>query len=299
MRDITPTDVTSRSFAVVWVANEAVTNASLTLFSDATGATNITPTLPPSAFVSPSLAAANGVVKVTLAELDLAATYCFQTRTVSASGTTLSPSAPPYPCVITETSARLDTDTRAPIVNDLLRFELFKADQTTPLNGGLVLVNAKEHGSTPLSAFVGDGYAPPTAVTNLRNVFDRMAHTTAALDGNDILEVREVRGLAAGNCPSADQTLFHYRRAPIHAEGSTLGVRFSELERPATCFFADTVCDDRVDILDVQRILNLFNKDCSACQYNQDLDIVNDCTINILDVQSVLNRFGQTSPFPQ
>jgi hypothetical protein len=295
VRDITPTDVTPRAFSVVWAASEAVTGATLTFFSDASGANDITSTLPPALFVSPATAASKGVVKVTVAELPSQSTICFQTRTTGTSGTTLAPPTPPYPCITTESTARIDTDAGAPIVNDLLRFEALAADQTTPLNGGLLVVNAKDVSTYPISAFVGEGCPLPTAVTNLRNLFDGAVHETADLAGNDILEVRKFRGLADAACTLEEHVLFHFRRAPAHAETPAM----SELEAPAVCFFADTVCDDRVDILDVQRVLNLFNKNCGVCQFNADLDIVDDCTINILDVQSVLNRFGQSAPFPQ
>lgn len=294
VRDITPTDVTPRSFSVVWVASEAVTNASLKFFSDVTGAHEITSTLPATLFVSPVSAATKGVIKVTVAELSPDSTICFQTSTTSATGTTLTPSAQPYPCVTTEHAARISTDENAPIVNDLMRWEALASDQITPLNGGLLLVNAKDVSLYPLSAFVGDDYPLPSTVINLRNLFDVTAHETADIRGNEILEVREFRGLADGACTLAEHVLFHFRRAPEHGETPIL----SELETPTACFFADTVCDDRVDILDVQRVLNLFNKNCGACQFNADLDIVDDCTINILDVQSVLNRFGQSTPFP-
>lgn len=197
----------------------------------------------------------------------------------------------------TETDARLENDTGGPIVNDVVRFNIFAPDQISPLPGALLVLDVPGLSSHPISAFVGDGLPPPTAVANLRNIFDTQSHVTADIGGEEILGLRAFRGLANGSCTLQNQGLFHFRRAPQHEEVATLGVSFSELEELTSCFFADTVCDDRVDILDVQRVLNQFNQACGGCQFNGDLDIVEDCAINILDVQSVLNRFGQRAPF--
>ncbi len=49
--------------------------------------------------------------------------------------------------------------------------------------------------------------------------------------------------------------------------------------------------------LDVQRVLNLFNRVIGECEFNDDLDVVDDDVINVLDVQAVLNRFGESAPF--
>jgi len=113
--------------------------------------------------------------------------------------------------------------------------------------------------------------------------------------GGEVLRISEMRGLL---CPGlADQMRTKYRRAPDHEEIPGAGAPITEAERPDLCFFADTYCDDTIDILDAQRVLNVFGGRPGDCKYNTDLDIVTDQVIDVLDVQSVLNRFGESAPF--
>ncbi|MCZ6784006.1 MAG: hypothetical protein O7G30_11930 [Proteobacteria bacterium] len=63
------------------------------------------------------------------------------------------------------------------------------------------------------------------------------------------------------------------------------------------CVFFDTVCDGVINILDVQRVLNIFGASAGDPDFNLELDLVADGTINILDVQTVLNHFGEQAPF--
>jgi hypothetical protein len=78
---------------------------------------------------------------------------------------------------------------------------------------------------------------------------------------------------------------------------ATIGHPITELESGDPCFFADTLCDDTIDILDAQRVLTAFRSQPGDCRFNSDLDVVPDQTINVLDVQSVLNRLGESAPF--
>ncbi len=55
------------------------------------------------------------------------------------------------------------------------------------------------------------------------------------------------------------------------------------------------MCDGSVDILDLQRVLNIFGASTADPEFDPELDLVADGTIDILDVQAVLNHFGETS----
>jgi len=178
-----------------------------------------------------------------------------------------------------------------PIVNDLILHKIFLPDGANPAEGALLLVKVPKISSYPLTAFVGQGFTAPAAVIDLNNLFNDATGLSAEVPGGEVLEVTEFRGLHCNNLEG--QKLLHFRRAPVHEENPPI----TELESATKCFFADTVCDDTIDVLDVQRVLNIFNKTPGECLFNSDLDIVKDNVINILDVQSVLNRFGQKAPF--
>ena len=144
---------------------------------------------------------------------------------------------------------------------------------------------------SPLTAFVGEGFPLPAAVVDLNNLFDATSQESADVPADTLLEVTEFRGL---HCPSlVDHKLLRFRRVPTHDESPPM----TEVETPTPCFFADTVCDDDVNILDAQRVLNIFNARAEDCAFNTDLDLVTDKVINILDIQSVLNRLGERAPF--
>ncbi|MCZ6782876.1 MAG: dockerin type I domain-containing protein [Proteobacteria bacterium] len=65
--------------------------------------------------------------------------------------------------------------------------------------------------------------------------------------------------------------------------------------RESDCITGDVVCDGRVDILDLQRVLNIFGASTGDPEFDPELDLVADGAIDILDVQVVLNHFGETS----
>jgi hypothetical protein len=293
--DVTFADVTTRAFSVVWASDEPVSGATVRVFADQDGLTEVTVGLTvtlASAGFPPALNL--GVVKVDVSGLDAGACVFVQTET-TASSTVLEPPAPPFleVCTAAETAKANALD--EPIANDLIRHELFGPDGLTPAAGALLLLSAPGVGAHPLSAFAGDGFALPTAVADLNNLFDTSTGSSAELAGGELLQITEFRGLT---CPGlVHHRLLRFRRTPPHEEEATLGRRITEIEAPEPCFFADTVCDDTVNILDAQRVLNIFGSASGACEFNPDLDVVPDGTIDILDVQSVLSRFGESAPF--
>jgi hypothetical protein len=294
--DITPTDVTTRAFAVVWVSDEAVTTATLRVFADSAGVTELTGGLNLS-LASQSIAQTHalGIVKVEVDGLGPDTCYYFQTETTTASGTLSSPPSSPFTEVCTQIGTRRVTGTDTPIVNDLILHEVFAPDGGTPATGAILLLAAPGLATHPISALVGDEFAAPSVMVDLNNLFDLTTKLSAEVSEAEILQISEFRGLL---CPNlTGHRLTRYRRAPAHGEISTIGFPITELEIPDACFFADTFCDDTVDILDAQRVLTAFGGQSGDCAFNSDFDIVPDQVINVLDVQSVLNRFGESAPF--
>ena len=289
--DVGFSDVTTRAFAVVWLSDEPVSSATVRVFEDAAGASEITDAL---SVTVTSTGFLLGIVKVNVS--GVAAETCLYVQTeTTASSSTVDPPSPPFPEICTQATTTKANALGELIVSDLIRHELLSPDGATPAAGALMLLSVPGLGAYPLSAFAGDGIELPDAFVDLNNLFGVATSSNVEVVGGDVLEIAELRGLL---CPELDnQLLLRFRRAPVHEEQVTLGVRITELENPEPCFFANTVCDDTINILDVQRVLNFFGTDVGECRFNPDLDIIPDGTINILDVQSVLNRFGQSAPF--
>lgn len=295
--DTAVTDVTPSAFAVVWVSNEPVTAATLRVFSDAQGSNEVTGTLSVE-LTSAAVPTAHdlGIVKVNVKGLAADTPVFIQTQTTGSGGTVLFPPAPPLLEVRTAVATAKVDGSQQLIVNDLVRHGMFRPDGTTSAPGALLLVQVPGLGRDPLTAFAGVGFGPQTAAVDLNELYDTATDVSALVPAGQILILTELRGLL---CPGlAGHRLVRFRRAPAHEEIGVIGVPITEIETPVRCFFADTVCDDTVNILDAQRVLNVFGRASGDCAFNPDLDIVVDHVINILDVQSVLNRFGQSAPFP-
>ncbi|MGR9106887.1 MAG: hypothetical protein ACU843_08165 [Gammaproteobacteria bacterium] len=290
--DVTVTDVTTRAFAVVWVSDEEVTDAKVRVYDDNTGQNEITSSLTINVVsASHPQAHAQGIVKVHIAGLAAGTDYFFNTETTGPSGVVIFPLIPaPLLEVTTALNTTRENSSGGPIVNDLIRHDIFTPDGTTPADWALLLVNVPGISKYPISGFVASGFDSPSAVVDLNNIFDEQSGSSAEVNSGAVIELTEFRGLV---CNPSDQKLLRFRRAPPHLESPPI----TELETGSRCFPADTVCDDMVNILDVQRVLNIFNETSGSCRFNSDLDIVEDSVINILDVQSVLNRFGQKAPF--
>ena len=291
------TDVTDRSFSVVWVSENPLVSAGVRVFGDPDGLVELAVE---TTFVSEIFPSAldNGVVKVAVSGLQPETTFYYQTITnayIPDEGAAVEdrvefPAIPPFPPVTTAAEARKINAVSQPIVNDLLRIGGLHPDQATPAPGTLIVLEAQQTGTGPVSAFVTNGGLGSNAIVDLNNIFDTVGQN-AEIPDDEILLAVHYRGRL---CSQEDQKLVRFRRVPPHMEIPLI----TEVEDAASCFFADTVCDDSVNILDFQFVLNAFNRTLGECAYNPDLDVVADNVINILDVQSVLNRFGQSAPFP-
>jgi hypothetical protein len=289
--DISIADVTTRSFSVVWVSDEPVLSATLRVFADADGITDLTPSLTIDT-VSAALPPAHdrGIVKVSVAGLSAEQVIYVQTVTDTATGQAVSPATAPFLGAVTAFSTTRVQPGGAVIASDLIQHVVVNPlDGVTPTAGTLVLLKIPGLGSSPLSAIAGEnGFTD--SVINLNNYRDD-GGTNIAVPVDEIFSITEYRGLL---CAGLDKhKLVRFRRHPDQPGLAMI----TELKTPPKCFFADTVCDDEVNVLDFQFILNSFSRTLGECGFNQDFDIVTDNVINILDVQSVLNRFGQQAPF--
>ena len=286
----TITDVTTRAFSVVWISDEPVTDVDIRVFSDPDGTTEL---LVDVTVISQTVTGAhdNGIVKIDVTGLAADTTVYAQTETVGASGVILFPNSTPFLEVTTAAETTKVNALNQPIVNDLIRYDAFGVDGATPVPGSIVIVGIPSVSNYPLSVFVGsNGFPNTSAVVDLNNLFDSTG-VSAEVPADAVIEIQELRGL---NCLGLENhSLRRFGRVPAHEETPAI----TELESPTSCFSADTICDDTVNVLDVQFVLNSFNSTPGDCAFNPQVNTISDNAINILDVQQVLNHFGDNAPF--
>ena len=290
--DIAVTDVTTRALSVVWVSDEPVTSATIRIYLDVDGVVDITPSL--NIIVDSNLvtnAHTQGIVKVTATGLSADTDYYVQTETVGSTGVETLPAFSSLISVHTALETVKANSSNLPIVNDVLLYDVYFPDGVTPAPGTLVIANVEGESAYPLTAFAGEnGFAPQTAAIDSNNFFG-VDGRSLELIADDVLKITVFRGLLC-NTEFANQKFFEHRRTPMHEETPAI----TEIESALKCYISDPFCDNDVNVLDVQFVLNSFGNNVGSCAYNPGVDVINDGQINVLDVQRVLNDFGATVP---
>lgn len=201
------TDVTTRSFSVIWVSSEA-SSANLEIFEDESGAIPLTnikiirhPVESGNADIQQA-AKSNGVMKVKVTGLEPGTTYYFKTVTNSEATGDIAyyPNVEPYISVITEAATVRTIHSGSnliPFSNDVIIQPCYLADGITPAEGSL-LVATVSGANYPLTAFVGDGVDLPNALIDLNNLFGVFSHENLNCQQGDNLTLLNIRG-ASGN----------------------------------------------------------------------------------------------------
>jgi len=161
------TDVADTQFSIVWAAQEPA-SCSLKVFSDSGATQEITDQL---LVLSESelqtLAEDNGVMKVTVKQLSPNTTYFVKTVTIPKSSG-LNEVASNILEVTTEIEPKI-------VSNNILVQEVKQSNGTDAAIGTLLIVDVEE-ASTPLSAWVGDGYPGAYAGIDLTNLYHESSH---------------------------------------------------------------------------------------------------------------------------
>ena len=280
--EVNVTDVTPVSFSVVWLVSES-SNVTLQVYNATdTDCINLTSGITVNVISN----ADTGINKATATGLTASTAYCYQVAATSQStpdDTTVYPINPAVVVTESEVSRAYSSNgTLLPFANDIIYYPSYQPDLVTPADGALLSFSVPG-GSSPVSAFIGDGIASPLGLADMNNLFSNADHRTTNLSGGEVLTVKEIRGNSGG-------TLYHYRFVP--QDGN-----LAEVKPPAACYFADNDCTNRVDIFDAQRCFNQFGKLAGDWEYNDDVDVEDDNRVDIFDCQRILNRFGQTAPF--
>ncbi|MCP4695073.1 MAG: hypothetical protein GY859_44005, partial [Desulfobacterales bacterium] len=145
--DVMVTDVTAKSFSVIWAVDEPAAPG-LRVFDDPDGVyvsgeavAVSTPVLAGDAGIQ-GAARENGVMKVRVTGLSPGGRYFFQTVTETTAGHVIhEPPAGPFPPVIIESGARRRhgaAGAETPFANDLIVLASFLPDGETPARGTLV-----------------------------------------------------------------------------------------------------------------------------------------------------------------
>ena len=289
--DTTITNVTSKSFSVVWVSDEPVISADVAVYSDPAGTSERTVT---KTVLSSQITSAhdNGIVQVNITGLSPNSTVYIQTETVSASATTQFPANAPFLELTTATKTTKANAQNELIMNDLMMVDTVGINGVSPSPGTLMIVDIPGVSNYPLSVFVGEGGVPDiSAIVNLNNLYDTTSRS-ADINGEETIQYDELRGL---NCVDVqNHRLRRFGKVPSNTESPKL----NNLVSPSPCFDADIDCNDTVDNTDFDWVVNGFNAIPEDCLFNPQSDVVSDNVINVLDAQQILNNLGESAPFP-
>lgn len=264
------TDVTTSSFAVVWMTDVAA-NPSVEVYSDSAMSTRLSDavTVTPMPDAPPGVATAarnRGIMKVRVA--GLAPNTRYYVRTVT--GDPVDPSSIGYSGLqeVTTASAVVpyrvaDDGSLQGFANDLLVLKVYLRpgdDDAIPGQGDLILLETSSS-SYPTSAFIGTGVTAPEGALDLGNLFGQDMNSLNIAGGEKAL-LRIYRG-------GTLSTLLHYRRFP--ASGNTVAVA-----EPVKGFYADINLDGKVDEADFSEFRKQFRTVPDDATYNPDYNFLAD-----------------------
>lgn len=252
------TDVTTRSFSVIWASSEA-SSANLQVYEDEDGTVPVT-----GAVITPhpvesgnatiaTLAEDSGVMKIRVTGLSPNTTYYFKTITTSKStpDVTYYPETAPFMSVTTELLTTRTYESGAdtlPFSNDVVIKECFLEDGTTPAAGSLLLATVK-YAKHPLTAFVGDGGDLPNALIDMNNFFSRDSSENLDLKSGENLTLVNFRGINGNSIIThevPEDLSMCELKAPAHALNSGRNMVSIQLEPGNTD--VETVLNPIVDM---------------------------------------------------
>ena len=265
-------DVTPSSFTVVFSNTTAVVSPDIKIYADALGDTEL---ILPFDTISTATHHQNGLSAIRVNSLSNSTSYYFHFTDDSGS----SPYFPPGNLASVTTFALAPASPGDMVSNDLIKLDIYKPTQITSLEGAIVLLSIPSVTTYPVSSFVAlNGFAYVDA-SNLLNADSAMPLMQA---GNNI-EVSVYRGLLCAG--AVDHLQVFYRK---HGDDALEGAQVNLANQ---CDAIDTVCDDEINVLDIQFVLNALNATPAECRFTTELDVVQDQQINVLDVQQILNFF--------
>jgi hypothetical protein len=283
------TDVTTSSFAVVWMTDVAAT-PDLEVYSDSSMVNRLTDTvvlspMPDTTLDVAAAARTKGIMKMRVAGLTPGTAYFVRAVTkdpadplsVGYSGLQqVSTAVQVLPYRLAEDGAL------RPIGNDLVSFKVYIRPHdlgATPGRGDLILLETPA-APNPVSAFVGVGASAPEGVVDLNNLFGTDKASLALLGGE-----KTVLSIYRGGTLS---TLTHFRKLPANSQVVSLGV-------PVQGFFADINLDGKVDDQDFDAFRKLFRTAADDASFNPDFKFIGDpaSSVDAQDFARFAREFGR------
>lgn len=261
-------DVTTSSFAVVWMTSPGV-QPQIELYGDAalndklSDGLMFTP-LPDMSTATAEAARQKGIMQVRVSGLQAGTTYHVRTVSVDPGNPdSIGYSAPYEVQTATEVKPfrRAADNTLDETANDLLTFNVYIRPGDVSERPGLgdLLLLETPGGNYPLSAFVGTGTVEPEGVVDLNNLFG-VDGVSLAIAGGEAAQLRVYRG-------DTLSTLLHYRRFPTMSGTTTTTVS----ERG---FYADVNLDGRVDAEDFAAFRDQYRQDADDAGFNPDFNFI-------------------------
>lgn len=282
IQDAFITDISDRAFSVVWTSTEGLEDASVRLYLDENGESEIENT--DQNLVSGEVTGAhtNGLRKIAITGLTADSIYYVRLETNTDSGLETYPedglievvTALPFTVALGNN----------PIANPIVQYSV-KDLSDNALPGSMVLIEVQGASLSPLSAFVTEN---GQAYVDLNNLYDLGGSRFNVAD-SDVLEITEMRGNVA--CPNfVSHTLQRFRLPPATENISLPIVQLGSLTQ---CQQYDINCDGLVDVLDMALVTELDGTDSSLCAFNPDRDVLVDGIIDVFDVNAI-DDFIQT-----
>lgn len=284
------TDVTTSSFALVWMTDVAA-NPDVEVYSDSAMANRLTDTVTvvPMPAASQEVAAAarsRGIMKVRVVGLTPNTRYYVRAVTADPADPTsvgysglqeVSTAA----AVVTYRTA--NDGSLAGFANDLLTMRVYLRpgdNDTVPGQGDLILLETPAS-PWPLSAFVGAGIAAPEGILDLNNLFGLDMASLNILGGEKTL-----LSIYRGGTLS---TLLHYRKFPASSNTAAAA-------EPVKGFFADINLDGKVDEQDFAEFRKQYRTVSDDTAYNPDYNFVADPAgrIDAQDFARFAREYGRT-----
>lgn len=267
------TDVTSNSFTVIFSSTELIIAPGIKVYQDSEGLVELSPEFD---IISSQQQHQNGLSAIRLHSLASTNTYYFNlTEDISSSPYFPASSIPS----VTTFAMPSVTSTGELITNDLIKLDVYRPDQIASLEGAVVLLSLPSISLYPVSSFIG---VNDFAYVDANNLLKGDASIHLVEEGQNI-EITVLRGLLCSG--AVDHLQVFYRK---HGEDLQAG---AQVNLASHCSSVDTVCDDQINVLDVQFVLNALNSTPAECRFSGDLDVVQDQQINVLDIQQILNFF--------
>jgi len=284
---VTSADVTARSVRIAAQSTETIDDVVVEVFTDPDGLVPYGGASDILLSTSAADAHLNGLLLVQVGGLAPETSYFLRLVISGPSGPVSFPPGPPYYGVTTAAVPATLADVGQLAINEIAGFDPYIPNLVSNAGSVLVLLDVPSVSPSPVSAFVDTDAPIPVVVFDLNNIVTSSGGR-AVLSPGQVALFTEMRGL---NCAPKNSARFR-RTVSSQAVGAPL-----QGQRLARCFATDTVCDDTINILDVQQVLNSFNTTGGDCGFNPDNDVVLDNTIDEQDLDEVINRFGDNAPF--